>query len=192
MTFWARVGGLVLSASVVACGSQWARSPAPSEPVPDVAASSGGGGAATADTGRFPTEDEGDARTRAKRGFYTQVARELGIERGLPVDEQRGTGGSGISAGEKRLCVEALDSREPVTLVSGIIRFRTQGLVVVEVPGTGPVKLRTDDVTCAVQSGKALPSLSLSEGTEARVAYVGEGEEATARVIRAEPMRPQR
>jgi len=64
--------------------------------------------------------------------------------------------------------------------------------VVVDVRGKGPVKLRTDAVTCAVQAGKALPPESLSEGTEARVAYVEDADGAKARVIRAEPMRPIR
>jgi hypothetical protein len=191
MRQWMRVGCLVLSASAVACGSQLVRSPSPVEATkaPEVALSAGGGGAATVDTGEFPSGDEGEKSAQAKHALYDQVARELGVTRTSP---EEGTGGSGRSAEDRRLCAEALDAHERVTLVSGIINFRSNGLLVVDVRGKGPVKLRTDEVTCAVQAGKAIAPASLSEGTEARVAYVDGAEGATARVIRAEPQRFQR
>ncbi len=190
-----RVGCLVLSASTVACGSQLVRSPSPvqADEVPDVALSSGGGGAATVDTGEFPSDVEGEKSARAQRELYDTVAHELGVSRGASADMAEGTGGSGRSAEDKRLCTEALNAHERVTLVSGIINFRSNDLVVVDVRGKGPVKLRTDEVTCAVQAGKAIAPASLSEGTEARVAYVEQADGgATARVIRAEPLRFQR
>jgi len=194
MRRWMRVGCVVLSASAVACGSQMVRAPAPTgaDEVPDVATSSGGGGAATVDTGRFPSEEEGDAGAGAKHALYAQVARELKVKRGQPMGPDEGVGGSGLSAEEKRVCTEALNSRERVTVVSGVISFRSTGLVVLDVRGKGPVKLRTNEMTCGVQAGKALSPESMSEGTEARVAYVEDAEGATARVIRAEPMRPIR
>lgn len=191
MRHWMRVGCMVLSASAVACASQLARSPAPTgaDEAAPVAVSAGGGGGATVDTGHFPSGDTVAEPAGAKHELYEQVARELNFKRARPRGLDEGVGGSGVAAEEKHLCAHALDSPEQVTVVSGIINFRSNGLVVVDVPGKGPVKLRTDDVTCSVQAGKALPPEALSEGTEARVAYVeGEGE-PTARVIRAEPMR---
>jgi hypothetical protein len=194
MRHWIRVGCMVLSASAVACGSQRLQTPAPAgaDEAPSVAASSGGGGAATVETGRFPPEDAVGEPAGAKRELYEQVARELKVKLGAPRGLDEGAGGSGISAEEKHLCSDALNSPEQVTVVSGIIDFRSSGLVVVDVPGKGPVKLRTDEVTCSVQAGKAVPPMGLSEGTEARVAYVEEAGEPTARVIRAEPLRSLR
>lgn len=190
---WMRVGCVVWGMSAAACAGQGARAPLTLQETPVVAASSGGGGAATVDTGRFPTEADTDMAAGAKRELYTQVARDLKLKQHThPSGPGAGMGGSGIMAEEKHLCSDALDSREPVTVVSGIISFRTSGLVVVDVPGRGPVKLRTDGVTCSVQASRALPPEALSEGTEARVAYVEDAGVAVARVIRAEPMRPQR
>ena len=191
MRHWMRVGCMVLSASAMACASQWARSPAPTsaDEAAPVAVSVGGGGGATVDTGQFPSEDTVTEPAGAKHDLYEQVARELNFKREGPKSLDEGTGGSGVSAEEKHLCANALNSPEQVTVVSGIINFRSNGLVVVDVPGKGPVKLRTNDVTCTVQAGKALPPEALSEGTEARVAYVEDAGEPTARVIRAEPMR---
>jgi hypothetical protein len=191
MRHWMRVGCMVLSASAMACASQWARSPAPTsaDEAAPVAVSVGGGGGATVDTGQFPSEDTVAEPAGARHELYEQVARELNFKREGPKRLDEGAGGSGVSAEEKHLCANALNSPEQVTVVSGIINFRSSGLVVVDVPGKGPVKLRTDDVTCTVQAGKALPPEALSEGTEARVAYVEDAGEPTARVIRAEPMR---
>lgn len=192
MRHWMRVGCMVLSASAMACASQLARSPAPTSADEDapVAVSVGGGGGATVDTGQFPSEENIVAEPAgAKHELYEQVARELNIKREKPRSLDEGVGGAGVSEEEKHLCANALNSPEQVTVVSGIINFRSNGLVVVDVPGKGPVKLRTDDVTCTVQAGKALPPEALSEGTEARVAYVEDAGEPTARVIRAEPMR---
>jgi hypothetical protein len=189
---WIRMGCVVLGVSAAACAGQQARTSLDMGDAPAVAASSGGGGAATVDTGRFPTRADVDEAAGAKRALYTQVARELKITNHVAPHPDEGVGGSGISAEEKHLCAEALDSGEPVTVVSGIIGFRSSGLVVVDVPGKGAVKLHTDDVTCSVQAGRALPPEALSEGTEARVAYVEDAGGPVARVIRAEPMRPQR
>ncbi|OJH37004.1 hypothetical protein [Cystobacter ferrugineus] len=191
MRHWMRVGCMVLSASAMACANQLARSPAPTsadEEAP-VAVSVGGGGGATVDTGQFPSEDTVAEPAGAKHELYEQVARELNFKRESPKRLDEGAGGAGVSEEEKHVCANALNSPEQVTVVSGIINYRSSGLVVIDVPGKGPVKLRTDDVTCTVQAGKALPPEALSEGTEARVAYVEDAGEPTARVIRAEPMR---
>jgi hypothetical protein len=189
-----RVGCMVLSASAMACSSHLARSPAPTgaDEAAPVAVSVGGGGGATVNTGQFPTEGMVSEPAGAKHDLYEQVARELKLERETSKRLDEGAGGSGVSAEEKHVCARALSSPEQVTVVSGIINFRSSGLVVVDVPGKGPVKLRTDDVTCTAQAGKALPPEALSEGTEARVAYVEDAGEPTARVIRAEPMRSLR
>jgi hypothetical protein len=194
---WMRMGCTVLGLGVMACGSQMARAPVPmgaAQETPPATASSGGGGAATVDTGTFPGEAvAAEEPAGAKRELYTQVAHELGISRSrAPRLEGEGLGGSGSAGEEKHLCAAALDASEPVTVVSGVLNFTSNGLVTVEVPGKGAVKLLTDDVTCAVQARKAMAPESLSEGTEVRVAYVEGPGEPTARVIRAEPMRPIR
>ncbi|MDC0711648.1 hypothetical protein POL68_24480 [Stigmatella sp. ncwal1] len=198
MRRWIQLGCTVLGMGAMACGSQMARAPAPTGPeeAPPVAASSGGGGAATVDTGQFPSEGEAWEPSGEKRRFYGQVARELKLSLSKPTWLEEGMGGAGTVGGEKHLCVDALQDREPVTVVSGILTFTSNGLVTVDVPGRGPVKLLTANVTCSVQAGKAMAPESLSEGTEVRVAYVEGSREAsaepTARVIRAEPMRPTR
>jgi hypothetical protein len=62
-------------------------------------------------------------------------------------------------------------------------------VLTVNVPGQGPVKLRMDEGTCAVQARRALLTESLLEGPEVRVSYVMEDGLPTARLVRAEPQR---
>jgi hypothetical protein len=98
-------------------------------------------------------------------------------------------GGSGRAGGERRSCAEVLAADEPATVVSGTLDYAQDGVVTVNVPGKGPVRLRADESTCAVQARHALLLESLFEGTEVSVSYVTEGGLPTARVVRAEPQR---
>ena len=100
-----------------------------------------------------------------------------------------GVGGGGRAGGERRSCAEILAADEPAAVVSGTLDFAQDGLLTVNVPGQGPMKLRADASTCAVQSRHALSAESLLEGSEVRVSYVMVQGLPTALVVRAEPLR---
>jgi hypothetical protein len=108
---------------------------------------------------------------------------------GGPVQAGEAVGGGGQAGGERRSCAEVLAADEPATVVSGTLDYAQDGVVTVNVPGKGPVKLHADESTCAVQARQALLLESLLEGTEVSVSYVMEGGLPTARVVRAEPQR---
>ena len=74
-------------------------------------------------------------------------------------------------------------------MVSGTLDYAVDGVVSINVPGKGPMKLRADESTCAVQAQHERDASSLHVGTETQVAYVMENGLPTARVVRAEPER---
>ena len=73
--------------------------------------------------------------------------------------------------------------------MSGTLDFAQDGLLTVNVPGKGPVKLRTDASTCAVQDQRMKLPQSLLVGTEVSVSYDMENGLPTARVVHAAPVR---
>jgi hypothetical protein len=160
-----------------------------------VGASSGGGGGAEIDTGEWATLARTPRSEQAQLQLYEQVAKELSLDqasataRGEPVRAGEAVGGGGQAGGERRSCAEVLAADEPATVVSGTLDYAQDGVVTVNVPGKGPMKLRADESTCAVQARKAHRLESLFAGTEVSVSYVMEGALPTARVVRAEPQR---
>lgn len=192
------VGCAWLAASAVACAGV-NREVALRDEHP-VGASAGQGGGAELDTGEWAWAKESRTSERARRELYWQVSEELGLDdqdsavhhRARRAKAGGAVGGSGMAGQERRGCTEVLAANEPAAMVSGTLDFAQDGLLTVNVPGQGPMKLRTDDSTCAVQSRHALSPESLLEGGEVRVAYVLEDGLPTARVIRAEPLQALR
>ncbi|HVG57947.1 MAG TPA: hypothetical protein VNA24_05290 [Hyalangium sp.] len=187
------VGWAWLGASLVACAGV-SREVQLLDEHP-VGASSGAGGGAEIDTGEWATLARTPQSEQARRQLYEQVAEELGLEeasitmRAEPFRAGEAVGGGGRAGGEQRSCAEVLMAQEPATVISGTLDYAQDGVVTVNVPGKGPVKLRADESTCAVQARQALLLESLFEGTEVSVSYVMEGGLPTARVVRAEPQR---
>jgi hypothetical protein len=187
------VGCAWLAASVVACAGA-DRQVRQLDPHP-VGASSGQGGGAEIDTGEWAWLNETYQSEQARRELYGRVTRELGLEqpsvsvRGAPAGMGGAAGGGGRAGGERRGCAEVLAANEPAVVLSGTLDFAQDGLLTVNVPGMGPMKLRTGEGTCAVQARRVLSPESLLEGVEVRVSYVMEQGLPTARVVRAEPLR---
>jgi hypothetical protein len=187
------LGWIWLGASVVACGGVNREVQLLDER--PVGASSGAGGGATINTGEWATPAGTPRSLQAQHHLYDQVAKELRLEqasataRGSAVQAGEAVGGSGQAGGERRSCAEVLAADEPSIVVSGTLAYAQDGVVTVNVPGKGPVKLRADESTCAVQARQALRLESLFTGTEVSVSYVMEGGLPTARVVRAEPQR---
>lgn len=162
-----------------------------------VASSVSGGGGAEIDTGEWAEPLATPEEEQARRRLYEQVAGELGLEEPRPLTgwglygwEEAAVGGGGQAGGEQRSCAEVLAAGEPASVLSGTLAYAQDGLLTLTVPGQGPVKLRADERTCAVQAGQALLLESLQEGTEATVSFVMEEGLPTARVVRAAPVRP--
>jgi hypothetical protein len=187
------VGCAWLGASLVACGGVGRQVQLRDEH--PVGASAGAGGGAEIDTGEWATLARTPRSEQARRRLYEQVAEELGLEqasalsRGEPLRAGEAVGGGGRVGGERWSCAEVLAAHEPAIVVSGTLDYAQDGVLTVNVPGKGPVKLRADESTCAVQARRALLLESLFEGTEVSVSYVMEGGLPTARVVRAEPRR---
>lgn len=195
MTRYAKwVGCAWLVASVGACAGANRQVPLLDEH--PVSASAGQGGGAEIDTGEWAWMNETLESEHARRELYWQVSEELGLNEQDSAVHHRARlkkgsamGGSGRAGGERRGCTEVLAAGEPAAVVSGTLDFAQDGLLTVNVPGKGAMKLRTDASTCAVQSRHALSPESLLEGSEVRVAYGLEEGLPTVRVIRAEPLR---
>src|SRR4051812_15198671 len=187
------LGWVWLGASVVACGGGNREAQLLDER--PVGASSGAGGGAEINTGEWATPAKTPRSQQEQRQLYAEVAKELRLEqaiataRGAPVRAGEAVGGSGQAGGERRDCAEVLAADEPASVVSGTLAYAQDGVVTVNVPGKGPVKLRADESTCAVQARRAHRLESLFAGTEVSVSYVMEGGLPTARVVRAEPQR---
>jgi len=187
------VGCAWLAASAMACAG--ANKEVPLLDEHPVSASSGQGGGAEIDTGEWAWGNETRKTERVRHELYGQVAQELGLEyrdttaRGAPAWRGDAAGGGGRAGGERRDCAEVLAANEPAAVVSGTLDFAQDGLLTVNVPGQGAMKLRTDPSTCAIQARRALAPESLLEGAEVRVSYVMEDGLPTARVVRAEPLR---
>jgi hypothetical protein len=147
------------------------------------------------DTGEWAHTGEGRQAARAQRQLYTQVAKELGLEerlasaRGPGRWEGEGVGGGALAGTGQEGCAETLAAGERAMLLSGTLSFASGDVLSITVPGQGPVKLRADASTCAVQRGRVQSIESLSEGTEVRASYVLEEGLPTARVVHAEPQR---
>ncbi len=195
MRGWVLMGCGLVAAGAVACGSWRAQEREPLSGPEPVAVSAGAGGGADVERGQWvdPRAERGQQRER--RALYEEVARELGLEP-WPEDVrgQRGEalGGGGRAGQEKRECAEVLAAQERAALVAGTLSFASEDVLTLHVPGQGPMTLRADASTCAVQAGHALPTASLREGTEARIAYVLEEGVPTARVVHARPERALR
>ncbi len=193
MRYAIRVGWVLLGASLVACAGV-SREVQLLDEHP-VGASAGEGGGAAIDTGEWASLARTPKLEQARRQLYRQVAEELGLEHGplsareVPDWTDEAVGGGGWASGEWLSCAEVLVADEPATVVSGTLDYAQDGLVTVNVPGKGPVKLRVDEGTCAVQARRALLTESLLEGPEVRVSYVMEDGLPTARLVRAEPQR---
>jgi hypothetical protein len=185
------VGWVWLGASLVACGGV-SREVQLLDEHP-VGASSGVGGGEEIDTGEWAELARTPRSEQARRQLYQQVAEELGLEQGTlstrqtPIRPGDAVGGGGRAGGERQSCAEVLAANEPATVVSGTLDYAQDGLLTVSVAGNGPVKLRMNESTCAVQARRALLPQSLLEGTEVRVSYVMEEGLPTARVVLAEP-----
>lgn len=192
------VGCAWLAASAVACaGANKEVALLDEHPV---SASSGQGGGAEIDTGVWAWMEEARRSEPARRELYGQVIDELRLDHrdssvlrpAARTQLESGMGGGGTAGGERRGCAEVLAADEPAAVVSGTLDYAQDGLVTVNVPGQGPMKLRTDASTCAVQARHALSPASLLVGTEVRVSYVMEQGLPTALVVRAEPLRSLR
>jgi hypothetical protein len=192
MRFAMWVGCACLGASVLACAGLNREVALPEEH--PVGASSGAGGAAEIDTGRWAKLAEAPAVIRERQRLYEQVAQELGLDDAPATTRealswiQEAVGGGGQAGAERLGCAEVLAANEPAAVLSGTLDFAGDGLLTVNVPGKGPIKLRTDESTCAVQARQVRSPESLLEGTEVRVAYGMKVGLPTARVVRAEPV----
>jgi hypothetical protein len=193
MRYAMRMGWVWLGASLVACGGV-SREVQLLDEHP-VGASSSQGGGAEIDTGEWAALARTPRSEHARRQLYERVAKELGLEQGsgtareAPVRAGDAVGGGGRAGDERQSCAAVLAANEPATVVSGTLDYAQDGVVTVSVAGNGPVKLRVDEGTCAVQARRALLPASLLEGTEVTVSYVMEGGLPTARVVLAEPQR---
>jgi hypothetical protein len=187
------LGCLWLGASMAGCATMSRDTPLLDEK--PVGASSGNGGGAIIDTGRWATVERTQRTAHEQRHLYAQVEKELGLDEarvtadGMQLDSGEAVGGGGRAGGERRSCAEVLATDEPASVVSGRLDFAMDGVLTVNVPGRGPVKLRADESTCAVQAGQLRPYEALQVGTDAQVSYVMENGLPTARIVRAEPLR---
>ncbi|WP_224240576.1 hypothetical protein [Hyalangium gracile] len=193
MRYAMRVGCVWLAVGAVGCAGASTQAPLLEEN--PVVVSAGQGGAAEIDTGPWASLVRTPQAEQERRHFYERVARELGLEQ--PWDATGGSGawgteavgGAGRAGGERRTCAEVLASNEPTVVVSGRLDLAVDGLLTLNVPGEGPMKLHVDESTCAVQAHRERPASSLRDGTETEVAYVMVNGLPTARVVRAEPER---
>jgi hypothetical protein len=195
MSYGMLVGCVLLGASAVACGG--ARAQAPGIEEPSVAVSAGEGGAGNVESGEWATMIQQPRTQRQQRELYQRVSRELGLELGPAAAEPRASTGEAVGgggrAGEGQRCAQVLAANEPAAVVSGTLEFASNGLLMMSVPGQGAVKLHADEDTCVVQARQELERPeSLLEGTEVRASYVMKDGLPTVRVVRAEPVRPQR
>lgn len=187
------MGWVWLGASLVACAGV-GREVQLLDPHP-VGASAGQGGGAEIKTGEWAALASTPRAEQSWGELYEQVAEELGLEQVVatapeaPVWPGEAVGGGGRAGAQRRSCAEVLAAQEPATVVSGTLDYAQDGLLTVGIPGYGPVKLRADESTCAVQAGRALLLESLFVGTEVSVSYVMEGGLPTARVVHAAPQR---
>lgn len=188
---YAKVLGWVwFGASLVACGGVNREVQLLDEH--PVGGSSGAGGGAEIRTGDWATMTTTPRSEQAQRELYGQVEKELSLAQAVATERKghawmgEAIGGGGRAGGERRSCAEVLAAEEPASMVSGTLYYVQDGVLTVNVPGKGPVKLRVDGSTCAVQARRALLPDSLFEGTEVKVSYVMEGGLPTARVVRAE------
>jgi hypothetical protein len=190
------LGCVGLVTGVVGCAGTSAEAPLINEN--PVVASAGRGGGAEIDTGQWATLVHTPKVEQARHHLYGQVSRELGLEQQIAsarvsrLQPGEAMGGSGSAGRERQSCVEALASDEPAAVVSGTLDYSLDGVLTVNVPGHGPMKLRADESTCAVQAQRVRGPSSLQVGTETQVAYVLENGLPTARVVRAEPARMMR
>jgi hypothetical protein len=189
------VGCVWLGAGVVGCAG--ARSEAPLLDEKPVVASAGEGGAAQINTGQWAALVRTPQAQQEQRHLYEQVSKDLGLERPASARAPRvwrgeAVGGSGGAGREQRGCAEVLAAHEPAAVVSGTLEYAVDGLLTVNVAGQGPMKLRSDESTCAVQAHQQREPQSLHVGTETQVAYVLKDGLPTARVVRAAPERYMR
>ncbi|MFL5347504.1 MAG: hypothetical protein ACJ8AT_22185 [Hyalangium sp.] len=187
------VGCVWLGASVVGCGGVRAEAPLLEEN--PVVASAGRGGGAEINTGPWAALVHTPKVEQERRRLYEQVSKDLGLEpRAVSAPAPWGgrgqaVGGSGSAGREQRGCAEVLAANEPAAVVSGTLEYAVDGVLSVNVPGEGPMKLRADESTCAVQAHQERGTPSLHVGTETQVAYVLKNGLPTARVVRAAPER---
>ncbi|WP_224373155.1 hypothetical protein [Hyalangium versicolor] len=184
------LGCVWLGASVAGCGGVRAEAPLIDEK--PTAASAGEGGGAEIDTGRWASMTRTPKAEQERRQLYEQVAKDIGLEKprsGQGGSGWEGTGGGGRAGSERRSCDEVLAANEPAAVVSGELDYAMDGVLTVNVPGQGPMKLLADESTCVVQNHRVRPLDALQVGTETRVSYVLVNGLPTARVLRAEPER---
>lgn len=188
------LGCLWLGASVAGCAAMQQ----PQTPLPDekpVGASSGTGGGAIIDTGRWATVERTPKTEHERSHLYAQVEKDLGLDKlraapgGIELGSGEGVGGGGWAGSERRSCAEVLATDEPASVVTGTLAFSMDGIMTINVPNQEPVKLRADESTCAVQGHRLRPYQALSVGTETKVSFVMENGLPTARVVRAAPER---
>jgi hypothetical protein len=187
------VGCVWLGASAVGCGTVRAQAPLVEES--PVVASAGEGGAAEIDTGPWASAVRTPQAERERRQLYEQVSKDLGLElqparASAPrVWSGEAMGGGGRAGSERQSCAEVLAANEPAAVVRGTLDYAVDGVLTLNVAGQGPMKLRADESTCAVQAHQVRGTGSLHVGTETQVAYVMENGLPTARVVRAAPER---
>ncbi|MDY7231277.1 hypothetical protein [Hyalangium rubrum] len=195
MRRWILAGALALGMSAVAGEGKRGECPVPAADDATVGVSAGAGGAADVEPGPWAHVDKSPQPGDVRQRLYGQVSHELGLDRdrsGAPLRRGEALGGGGKAGGEEYACAEALSSQEHVTLVSGTLSFASGNVLSIDVPGQGPMKLLADEGTCAVQARRVRSIESLQEGTEVRASYVLKDGASVARVVRAEPERPQR
>lgn len=190
------LGCVLLGAGVVGCGGVNAEAPLIDEK--PVVASSGHGGGVKIDTGQWAPLVTTPRAEQARYHLYEKVTKELGLEQQVASAREsrlqpgQAVGGSGSAGREHQNCVEALAANEPAAMLSGTLSYSLDGVLTVTVPGKGPMKLRADESTCAVQARRMVAPPSLHLGTETQVSYVLENGLPTARVVRAAPERIMR
>ncbi len=193
MRYAVRVGCVWLVASVVGCGG--VRKEAPLLDEHPVGASSGQGSPVEIDTGQWAPVVRTPKGEQERRQLYAQVSKELGLEQALAsaraprVGRAEAVGGGGTAGSEQQSCAEVLAANEPAAVIAGTLAYAMDGVLTVNVAGQGPLKLRMDESTCAVQAHRLRGAGALHVGTEAQVAYVMENGLPMARVVRAEPER---
>lgn len=187
------LGCVWLGATVAGCGGVRAEAPLIDEK--PTAASAGEGGGAEIDTGQWAAVVCTPHVAQARSQLYQQVAKDLRLElsragvAGTGAGASEATGGGGRAGGERRSCAEVLAANEPAAVLSGRLDYAEDGVLTLNVPGKGPMKLHVTPSTCAVQGHEERRPDSLLVGTETQVSYVLENGLPTARVVRAEPER---
>lgn len=187
------LGCVWLGASAVGCAG--ARAQAPLTEENPVVVSAGAGGGQEINTGPWAALVHSPKVEQERRQLYEQVSTELGLA--PPSASARApwslrgqaVGGSGGAGYAPRGCAQVLAANEPAAVVTGTLEYAVDGVLSVNVPGQGPMKLRADESTCAVQAHHERTPPSLHAGTETQVAYVMVNGLPTARVVRAEPER---